>query len=114
MLDEPSAYLDVEQRMKVSKVIRDIMDKRERAALVVDHDLLFLDYLSQRLMVFGGVPAKQGIVEGPFTMEEGMNRFLQSLGITMRRDIESLRPRMNKLNSVLDREQKSKGSYYYS
>jgi len=114
LLDEPSAYLDSEQRMKVSKIIRDIMDKREKAALVVDHDLLFLDYLSQKLMVFSGVPTKTGVVEGPFSMEEGMNKFLRALAITLRRDPESLRPRMNKQGSVLDREQKSKGTYYYS
>jgi hypothetical protein len=36
-----------------------------------------------------------------------MNRFLQSLGITFRRDPTNFRPRVNKLNSVKDKEQKS-------
>ncbi len=114
LLDEPSAYLDVEQRMNVSKVIREIMRHRETSALVVDHDLLFLDYLSQQLMVFTGRPAIHGSVEGPFGMEDGMNKFLSSLKITVRRDKESKRPRMNKQGSVLDREQQNKGNYYYS
>ncbi|MEK6869795.1 MAG: ribosome biogenesis/translation initiation ATPase RLI, partial [Nanoarchaeota archaeon] len=114
LLDEPSAYLDVEQRLIVSKVIRDFMELQNKSALVVDHDLLFLDYLSDKLMVFDGVPARNGIVKGPFEMEEGMNMFLKKLGITLRRDKESLMPRVNKLDSKLDREQKEKGRYYYS
>jgi ATP-binding cassette subfamily E protein 1 len=114
LLDEPSAYLDIEQRLIVSKVIRDFMELQNKSALVVDHDLLFLDYLSDKLMVFDGVPAKDGMVKGPFSMEDGMNMFLEKLGITLRRDKDSSMPRINKLNSRLDREQKEKGKYYYS
>ncbi|MEK6948605.1 MAG: ATP-binding cassette domain-containing protein, partial [Nanoarchaeota archaeon] len=109
LLDEPAAYLDVEQRLIISKIIRDFMEISGKSALVVDHDLLFLDYLSDKLMVFDGVPAKSGIVKGPFSMEDGMNMFLKKLGITLRRDKESLMPRVNKLGSKLDREQKEKG-----
>ena len=36
-----------------------------------------------------------------------MNKFLQSLEITFRRDPTNFRPRVNKLNSVKDKEQKS-------
>lgn len=113
LLDEPSAYLDVEQRLIVSKVIRDFVELENKSALIVDHDLLFLDYLSDKLMVFDGIPAKNGIVKGPFAMEDGMNIFLKKLGITLRRDKESLMPRVNKLDSKLDREQKDKGKFYY-
>jgi hypothetical protein len=35
-----------------------------------------------------------------------MNRFLASLEITFRRDRDNFRPRVNKLNSIKDREQK--------
>ena len=114
LLDEPSAYLDVEQRLIASKVIRDMMHEKGKSALVVDHDLLFIDYLSKKLLVFDGKPAVEGTVKGPFSMEEGMNHFLKDLGITFRRDEESNRPRVNKLDSVKDREQKSKGKLYYA
>ena len=114
LLDEPSAYLDIEQRLIISKVIRDFMELQDKSALIVDHDLLFLSYLSDKLMVFDGVPAKNGIVKGPFEMEDGMNIFLKKLNITLRRDKESLMPRVNKLDSRLDREQKEKGKYYYA
>ena len=114
LLDEPSAYLDVEQRLIVSKVISDIIEQRGISVLVVDHDLLFLDYLSDKLLVFSGEPSIQGVVNGPFEMEKGMNDLLRMLQITLRRDEMTHRPRINKLESVKDREQKNSGNFYYS
>ncbi|MBC8500640.1 MAG: ribosome biogenesis/translation initiation ATPase RLI [Nanoarchaeota archaeon] len=113
LMDEPSAYLDVEQRLEVSKVIRNIMEHTGRSALIVDHDLLFVDYLSDGLLVFDGESAIKGITNGPFEMEEGMNMFLKDLELTFRRDEENNRPRANKVGSQLDREQKAKGKLYY-
>lgn len=114
LLDEPSAYLDVEQRLNVSKIISNIVEQRKISALIVDHDLLFLDYLSDKLLVFEGEPAVHGKVTGPFEMEKGMNSLLKNLNISMRRDETSFRPRINKLDSVKDRQQKNNGNYYYS
>jgi ATP-binding cassette, sub-family E, member 1 len=113
LLDEPSAYLDVEQRLIISRIIKDLMEVRGKTALIVDHDLLFIDYLSQKLLVFDGEPAISGEAKGPFDMEEGMNVFLEDIGMTFRRDEESHRPRANKEGSVKDRVQKSKRKYYY-
>ncbi|HLD71986.1 MAG TPA: ribosome biogenesis/translation initiation ATPase RLI [Candidatus Nanoarchaeia archaeon] len=114
LLDEPSAYLDVEQRLLISKVIKTLTTEREITVLVVDHDLMFLDYLSDRLIVFTGQPAKNGLLQGPFPLEQGMNLFLEELGITLRRDQASHRPRINKPGSVKDREQREAGKLYYS
>ncbi len=114
LLDEPSAYLDSEQRLILSKIIRDFIEQKGASALIVDHDLLFVDYISDRLIVFEGKPAIEGNITGPFEMEDGMNKFLKELGITLRRDAQSGRPRVNKENSRLDREQKEKGRYYYT
>ncbi|MBN1386402.1 ribosome biogenesis/translation initiation ATPase RLI [Candidatus Woesearchaeota archaeon] len=113
LLDEPSAYLDAEQRLVVSKVIRDFMELKDKTALVVDHDLLFVDYLSDELVVFTGEPAVEGDVNGPYPMEEGMNMFLHDIGLTFRRDDESHRPRANKPGSQMDRKQRSEGKLYY-
>ncbi|MFC1801054.1 ribosome biogenesis/translation initiation ATPase RLI [Nanoarchaeota archaeon] len=113
LLDEPSAYLDVEQRLIISKIIKQVAEERGVTVLVVDHDLLFLDYLSNKLLVFEGEPAVSGEAKGPFKMEDGMNLFLKDLGITFRRDHDSNRPRANKVSSVKDREQKKEGKYYY-
>jgi len=114
LLDEPSAYLDIEQRLALSKIVRDFVEQQGSSILVVDHDLLFIDYISDELIIFEGVPAKNGIAHGPFTMKEGMNKFLHLLNITLRHDQETHRPRINKTDSVLDREQKKKAEYYYS
>ncbi len=114
LLDEPSAYLDVEQRLAVTKVIRNLVLERDITILIVDHDLMFLDTLSDRLMVFTGVPAKEGMVQGPFPLEQGMNFFLKELGITLRKEINTQRPRINKKDSVKDREQRAENKWYYS
>ncbi|MBT3303880.1 ribosome biogenesis/translation initiation ATPase RLI [Candidatus Woesearchaeota archaeon] len=113
LFDEPSAYLDVEQRLLISKVIKDFMEMKGKTAIVVDHDLLFIDYLSDKVMVFEGEPALHGEVHGPFGMQEGMNKFLEDLGMSFRRDPESKRPRANKLNSQLDQKQKKADKLYY-
>jgi len=42
----------------------------------------------------------------PQSLLTGMNKFLASLEITFRRDPTNYRPRVNKMNSVKDKEQK--------
>ena len=114
LLDEPSAYLDANQRMVTAKTIRRSMEQRGKSALVVDHDVYFIDYISDGLLCFGGIPSKEGKAEGPYNMRKGMNVFLERVGVTFRRDKNTHRPRINKPESRLDREQKSKKEYYYS
>lgn len=113
LLDEPSAYLDTEQRLFVSKIIRDYMLENAKTALIIDHDLLFIDYVSDKLLVFGGVVAQRGLVQGPFGLQEGMNVFLSDLNLTFRRDDQTHRPRANKLGSQMDQLQKTEGKLYY-
>ncbi len=112
ILDEPSAHLDVEQRLVATKVIKRSAEEKEAGIMVIDHDMYTIDMLSERLLVFDGVPGKEGLARGPFEMKDGMNLFLSNLGITFRRD-KTGRPRINKPNSYLDREQKAAGEYYY-
>lgn len=113
LLDEPSAFLDIEERLALSKTIKNFIEQKEISALIVDHDLLFIDYISDRLIIFSGQPAINGHCSSPSQMEEGMNSFLKDAKITLRRDTETKRPRINKPNSVLDRKQKESGKYYY-
>ncbi|MBU4076282.1 MAG: ribosome biogenesis/translation initiation ATPase RLI [Euryarchaeota archaeon] len=114
ILDEPSAHLDVEQRVLATKVIRRFAENNKVTAMVVDHDIYMIDMLSDRILVFEGQPMVKGDVHGPFNMRDGMNRFLKNVGISFRRDEETKRPRVNKLDSRLDRAQKAEGEYYYS
>ncbi len=113
LLDEPSAYLDVEQRVRLSKVINRIISQRKAVAMVVDHDLAFVDYISDRIIVFSGEPGKRGIASPPMDKRRGMNALLKELDITFRRDPQTGRPRINKPGSQKDREQKKRGEYYY-
>ena len=73
-----------------------------------------MDSISEALIVFSGEPSINGSLNGPLKMEEGMNLFLEKVGITLRRDVETKRPRINKEESKKDRMQKGSGKYYYA
>ena len=113
VLDEPSAFIDVEDRINIAEVIKEFTQKKEIACVVVDHDVQFIEYLGDKMLVFEGIPGKEGSVYGPCERAEGMNRVLKMLEITYRKDKDSNRARINKPNSQLDKEQKSKGNYYF-
>jgi ATP-binding cassette subfamily E protein 1 len=114
LIDEPSAYLDSNQRMEAARTIRRVMENTGRSAMIVDHDVYFIDLVADSIMVFEGESSARGESHGPFPMREGMNRFLKNVGITFRRDPDTHRPRINKEASRLDREQKTSGDYYYA
>lgn len=115
LLDEPSAYLDADERMAMARLVRRQVERQAVTALLVDHDVYFLDLACDALVVFDHPdrdPAR-GRGDGPFAMRDGMNRLLESVDVTFRRDAETLRPRINREGSVLDREQKARGEFYY-
>ncbi|WP_158058080.1 ribosome biogenesis/translation initiation ATPase RLI [Halorussus halophilus] len=114
LLDEPSAYLDVEQRVRATRAIRRFAEQQDATVLVIDHDIYMIDLLADRLMVFDGEPAVAGHASQPKGMRDGMNDFLSNLDITFRRDENVGRPRINKPGSQLDRQQKKEGEYYYA
>jgi len=113
LLDEPSAFLDVEQRLTLAKLIGNMVEVREKSGLVIDHDLLFLSKVGDRAMVFLGDPGVKGYVDDVTSIKNAFNTFLATIGITFRADKTSGRPRANKFGSKLDREQKDKGIYFY-
>ena len=114
LLDEPSAHLDVEQRVLATRAIRRYTETHDKTAMVIDHDIYMIDLLSDRLQVFEGTPAEHGHAGRPMGMREGMNTFLANLGVTFRRDERTGRPRINKPGSQKDRQQKREGEYYYA
>jgi len=109
LIDEPSAYLDVEERIAVAKSIKEIMTEKEKTAFVVDHDLLLISYLADNVILFSGESGVKGQGSEVLDFEEGVSMLLKELDVTLRKDKESGRPRINKKGSVLDREQKEKG-----
>ena len=107
LLDEPSAHLDANARMEAAKAIRRTMEANEKSAFVIDHDVYFIDIVSDSLLVFEGQGGVEGRATGPYRLREGMNRFLAGVDVTFRRDHDSRRPRINKNESRKDREQRN-------
>jgi len=113
LIDEPSAYLDSEQRIIAAKVIKRYILHAKKSAFVVEHDFIMATYLADRVIVFDGEPAIKTIARRPQSLLHGMNKFLKQLNITFRRDPNNWRPRINKLNSQKDAEQKKTGNYFF-
>lgn len=113
LLDEPSSFLDSEQRIIASKVIKRFILHAKKTAFVIEHDFIMATYLADRVIVFEGEPAIRATSTPPQSLLTGMNHFLASLEVTFRRDPTNFRPRVNKLNSVKDREQKVMGNYFF-
>ena len=114
LLDEPSAYLDVEERLNMAKALRRVVEAHGIPAFVVEHDVVTQDFIADRLMVFSGEPGDTGTANPPTTLRRGMNLFLKDMNVTFRRDSVTRRPRVNKDGSRLDLMQKDLGEYYYT
>lgn len=102
LIDEPSAYLDSEQRILAARVMKRWIMNAKRAAFVVEHDFIMATYLADKVIVFSGTPAQEAFCSAPEGLVSGMNRFLQMMDITFRRDPYNFRPRINKMNSQKD------------
>ncbi|KAL4096639.1 ATP-binding cassette sub-family E member 1 [Myzus persicae] len=113
LIDEPSAYLDSEQRLVAAKVIKRFILHAKKTGFVVEHDFIMATYLADRVIVLEGQPSVTSTADTPQGLLAGMNRFLELLGITFRRDPNNFRPRINKTNSVKDVEQKRAGQYFF-
>jgi len=114
LLDEPSAYLDVEERLNMARTIRRVIEAQNVPAFVVEHDVVTQDFIADRLMVFSGEPGVKGTANPPTSLRRGMNVFLKEMDVTFRRDSVTRRPRVNKEGSKMDTFQKDIGEYYYT
>ncbi|WP_414837357.1 ribosome biogenesis/translation initiation ATPase RLI [Candidatus Nanosalina sp. VS9-1] len=112
LLDEPSAYLDVEARVNLAKMLKRFARKTEKPLMIIDHDLLLLDYVADRGMVFSGEPGVEGKASEPEKIGDAMDRFLEDVGLTFRKDPDTGRPRANKPGSQKDQEQRHEGDFY--
>jgi ATP-binding cassette subfamily E protein 1 len=114
LIDEPSAYLDSEQRIIAARVIKRFIMHAKKTAFIVEHDFIMATYLADRVIVFDGQPGIDAHANKPESLLSGCNTFLKNLDVTFRRDPTNYRPRINKLNSQLDQEQKLSGNYVCS
>ncbi|MFY9300097.1 MAG: ribosome biogenesis/translation initiation ATPase RLI [Candidatus Nitrosotenuis sp.] len=112
-LDEPSAFLDVEDRIAIAKFIQRFVRSYAKSAIIIDHDIQLMDLISDTIVIFEGTSGLEGHATSPLTKADAMNRFLRSLDITFRRDEHTMRPRVNKGGSRLDKQQKDTGHFYY-
>ena len=112
-LDEPSAFLDVEDRIVVAKFLQKFVRSYGKSAIIIDHDLQLLDLVSDSMVIFEGISGINGYASTPLSKKDAMNKFLKSLNITFRRDEKSSRPRVNKEDSRLDKMQKESSNFYY-
>ena len=111
--DEPSAFLDIEDRIALAKFLHRFVRGRGKTAVVIDHDMHLVDLLADSLILFQGDPGLRGFANQLMNKEEAMNKFLATLAITYRRDETTGRPRINKEGGRLDKLQKETGQYYY-
>jgi ATP-binding cassette, sub-family E, member 1 len=114
LFDEPSAFLDSDQRISIAKIIKKFICNRKKSAFVVEHDFVVATYLADKVIVFEGEPGKNSIARPPTDLATGLNMFLKNLDVTFRRDSENFRPRINKPDSTKDREQKANNNYFFS
>lgn len=113
LIDEPSAYLDSEQRIIASRLIKRFILHSRKTCFVVEHDLIMATYLADRVICYSGTPSVKATATAPQSLLTGMNSFLSGLDVTMRRDPTNFRPRFNKYASLKDKEQKSAGTYFF-
>lgn len=111
LIDEPSAYLDSEQRIIAARVIKRYIMHSKKTAFIVEHDFIMATYLADRVIVFDGKPGIDAHANKPESLLTGCNAFLKNLDVTFRRDPTNFRPRINKNGSQLDQEQKMNGNY---
>jgi len=103
----------VEDRIAIAKFIQRFVRSFSKSAIIIDHDIQLMDLISDTMVIFEGESGKSGHGTSPLGKSDAMNRFLNSLDITFRRDEQTLRPRVNKAGSRLDKQQKGSGQFYY-
>lgn len=122
LFDEPSANLDIEKRLKITKIIKKFILNYGKTAYIIEHDIMMSvafaqEYNSTILLVKQDKYEEENKIKycsitQPLDFTSGINGFLKLMGITMRISGGNNRPRINKFNSQLDKEQKKNNNYY--
>ena len=78
IFDEPTNYLDVEYRIKVANLIKDISGE-DKYVFVVEHDLSILDFVADYIHIMYGEPAAYGCTSTIHSVLDGINMYFLSL-----------------------------------
>lgn len=73
--DEISSYLDIHQRIQVSKIIKRL--SINKSIIVIEHDLALLDLLADTIHITYGSPGNYGIITLPKTIRNGINQYIK-------------------------------------
>ena len=114
VFDEPSANLDIEDRLQVMSIISAFVSSKRKGAIVVDHDITFLDSVCYKSILFSGEGGLRGMTDEIKDTGAAINEFLKMNDITMRRDPDTGRPRINQRGSRLDSEQRKNKTFFIS
>jgi len=71
LIDEPSAYLDSEQRVLAARVMKRFVQLSRRPLLVVEHDFMMATYLADKAIVYTGEPAVRATATSPQVSDWG-------------------------------------------
>lgn len=122
LFDEPSASLDIEERVKVIKVIKRFLVHNQKIGFIVEHDIAMafslIKDVESHVIVFQiennldehEIKASSSL---PLNGIDGLQMFLKTANITFRMGLYSKfkRYRINRLGSSKDIEQKREGKY---
>lgn len=109
ILDEPSAFLDVEQRINLTTVIRRYIIQNKKSCIIIEHDILMGTGLADEVVYTYGEPGIQCFLSKIKPRIEGLNEFLKLVNVTIRN--ENGRFRINKKGSQKDQLQKNSNKY---
>ena len=122
LIDEPSACLDIEQRVLATKIIKRFLIHNSKIGFIVEHDVMMVMAMgienSSKIIVFEEIDSDHNNVTRtcqatqPMQFHDGINQFLKGMNITFRTDPKLKRPRINKSGSQKDAEQKEMNKYY--
>jgi len=75
IFDEPTSYLDIKQRINVSRFIKSLVTEKT-SVLAVEHDLIILDFIADLVHLMYGKEDCYGIVSGVKPVKNGINVYL--------------------------------------
>ena len=78
IIDEPTSYLDIKQRLNVAQFIKNLVNETT-GVIVVEHDLLIMDYMADHIHIVYGQPALYGIISQPKSIRNGINAYLEGM-----------------------------------
>lgn len=118
IFDEPSNFLDVKQRLEVSRLIRAVSDNNPGSyIIVIEHDLSILYYISDEIYIIYGNSGAYEIVSKPLTTLEGINvylsGFISTQNIRFRNEEFNLKPMIEQSNNLNSANVVEKIKSYY-